>query len=136
MGFRSSRTSISIIGWPLGAIKAGVDALRLNPGNIGGPEKVRKVVRAARERQVPIRIGVNSGSLEKELLAQYGHPTPEAMVESAVKHIRLLEDHDFDLIKVSLKSSDVLNTISAYRLLASRTDYPLHLGITEAGDPG
>ncbi len=117
----------------LGAIKAGVDALRLNPGNIGGPEKVRKVVRAARERQIPIRIGVNSGSLEKELLAQYGHPTPEAMVESAVKHIRLLEDHDFDLIKVSLKSSDVLNTISAYRLLASRTDYPLHLGITEAG---
>lgn len=117
----------------LGAIKAGVDALRLNPGNIGGPEKVRKVVAAARELKIPIRIGVNSGSLEKELLARYGHPTPEAMVESALKHVRLLEDHDFDLIKISLKSSDVLNTIASYRLLSSRTRYPLHLGVTEAG---
>jgi len=117
----------------LQALQAGVDGLRLNPGNIGGAEKVRKVVAAARERQVPIRIGVNSGSLEKDLLAQYGHATPEAMVASALRHIRLLEDLDFDLLKVSMKSSDVLNTIACYRLLASQTDYPLHLGVTEAG---
>ncbi len=117
----------------LGALRAGVDGLRLNPGNIGGADRVRTVVKAARERQVPIRIGVNSGSLEKELLAEHGRPTPEAMVASALRHIRLLEDHDFDLIKVSLKSSDVLDTIRAYRLLAAQVDYPLHLGITEAG---
>jgi (E)-4-hydroxy-3-methylbut-2-enyl-diphosphate synthase len=117
----------------LGALRAGVDGLRLNPGNIGGPDKVRKVVELARERQVPIRIGVNSGSLEKDLLARYGHPTPEAMVESALRHIRLIEDCDFDLIKVSLKSSDVLHTIASYRLLAQKVDYALHLGITEAG---
>jgi (E)-4-hydroxy-3-methylbut-2-enyl-diphosphate synthase len=115
------------------SLQAGVDGLRLNPGNIGGPRKVRKVVEAARERQVPIRIGVNSGSLEKDLLAQFGRPTPEAMVESALRHIRLLEDLDFGLIKVSMKSSDVLDTISSYRLLSSKTDYPLHLGVTEAG---
>lgn len=117
----------------LGALRSGVDGLRLNPGNIGGPDKVRTVVKAARERNVPIRIGVNGGSLEKDLLARYGHPTPEAMVESALRHIRILEDHGFDLIKVSLKSSDVLTTIAAYRLLSSRVDYPLHLGVTEAG---
>jgi (E)-4-hydroxy-3-methylbut-2-enyl-diphosphate synthase len=117
----------------LKALQAGVDGLRLNPGNIGGPERVRKVVAAAREREVPIRIGVNSGSLEKDLLAQYGRPTPEAMVESALRHIRLLEDFDFALIKVSMKSSDVLDTIKGYRLLSSRTEYPLHLGVTEAG---
>jgi (E)-4-hydroxy-3-methylbut-2-enyl-diphosphate synthase len=117
----------------LEALQAGVDGLRLNPGNIGGPKRVRKVVAAARERQVPIRIGVNSGSLEKDLLAQYGRPTPEAMVESALRHIRLLEDLDFGLIKVSIKSSDVLDTITSYRLLSSKTDYPLHLGVTEAG---
>ncbi len=117
----------------LQALRAGVDGLRLNPGNIGGPEKVRKVVAVARERQVPIRIGVNSGSLEKDLLDQYGRAAPEAMVESALRHIRLLEDLDFGLIKVSLKSSDVLDTIAGYRLLASKTDYPLHLGVTEAG---
>lgn len=117
----------------LGALKAGVDGLRLNPGNIGGPDKVRKVVEAARERQVPIRIGVNSGSLEKDLLAEHGRPAPEAMVESAMRHVRLLEAHDFDLIKISLKSSDVLDTIACYRLLSDRTDYPLHLGVTEAG---
>jgi (E)-4-hydroxy-3-methylbut-2-enyl-diphosphate synthase len=117
----------------LGALRAGVDGLRLNPGNIGGADRVRKVVKAARDRRVPIRIGVNSGSLEKELLAQYGRPAPEAMVASALRHIRLLEDHNFDLIKVSLKSSDVLDTIRAYRLLAAQVDYPLHLGITEAG---
>ncbi|NTV42441.1 MAG: flavodoxin-dependent (E)-4-hydroxy-3-methylbut-2-enyl-diphosphate synthase, partial [Syntrophobacteraceae bacterium] len=117
----------------LGALSAGVDGLRLNPGNIGGADRVRKVVDMAKERQVPIRIGVNSGSLEKEILARYGHPTPEAMVESAMKHIRILEDHDFTLIKVSLKSSDVLTTVEAYRLLAARTNYPFHLGVTEAG---
>lgn len=119
----------------LGALKAGVDGLRLNPGNIGGPDKVRKVAARARERNVPIRIGVNSGSLEKDLLEGFGRPTPEAMVESAMRHIRLLEDHDFDLIKVSLKSSDVLHTIASYRLLSQKTDYPLHLGVTEAGTP-
>ncbi len=119
----------------LGALRAGVDGLRLNPGNIGGVDKVRKVAAEAKERRVPIRIGVNSGSLEKDLLEAYGHPTPEAMVESALRHIRLLEDHDFDLIKVSLKSSDVLHTIASYRLLSERTDYPLHLGVTEAGTP-
>jgi (E)-4-hydroxy-3-methylbut-2-enyl-diphosphate synthase len=119
----------------LGALRAGVDGLRLNPGNIGGPDQVARVAREARQRRVPIRIGVNSGSLEKDLLERHGHPTPEAMVESALRHIRLLEDHDFDLIKVSLKSSDVLHTIASYRLLAQRTDYPLHLGVTEAGTP-
>ncbi len=117
----------------LGALKAGVDGLRLNPGNIGGHDKVRKVVDAAREREVPIRIGVNSGSLEKDLLARYGRATPEAMAESALRHIRLLEDCNYDKYKVSLKSSDVLDTIAAYRLLASQTDCPLHLGVTEAG---
>lgn len=117
----------------LGALRAGVDGLRLNPGNIGGPDKVRKVALEAKARQVPIRIGVNSGSLEKELLAKYGRATPQAMVESGLGHVRLLEDHGFDLIKISLKSSDVLNTISAYRLMAEKTDYPLHLGVTEAG---
>jgi (E)-4-hydroxy-3-methylbut-2-enyl-diphosphate synthase len=117
----------------LGALKAGVDGLRLNPGNIGGRDKVAKVVKAALERQVPIRIGVNSGSLEKDLLASYGRPSPEAMVESALRHVRMLENHGFDLIKVSLKSSDVLDTIDSYRLLAEQIDYPLHLGVTEAG---
>ena len=117
----------------LKALRAGVDGLRLNPGNIGGPDKVRKVVAVARERQIPIRIGVNSGSLEKDLLAQYGRPTPEAMVESALRHIRLLEDLEFGLIKVSIKSSDVLDTIKGYRLLSARTAYPLHIGVTEAG---
>lgn len=117
----------------LGAIRAGIDGLRLNPGNIGGPEKVKKVVLAAKERRVPIRIGVNSGSLEKDLLARFGRPGPEAMVESALRHIRLLEDNGFDWIKVSLKSSDVHTTVEAYRLLAEKVPYPFHLGVTEAG---
>ncbi|MBP8645746.1 MAG: flavodoxin-dependent (E)-4-hydroxy-3-methylbut-2-enyl-diphosphate synthase [Syntrophobacteraceae bacterium] len=117
----------------LGAMRAGVDGLRLNPGNIGGPSKVRKVVDAAKERRIPIRIGVNSGSLEKDLLARYGRPTPQAMVESALRHVTLLEQLDFDLIKISLKSSDVLDTVASYRLLSQKTDYPLHLGVTEAG---
>ncbi len=117
----------------LGAIHAGVDGLRINPGNIRGAERVRKVAQLAGERAVPIRIGVNAGSLEKDLLARYGRPCPEAMVESALRHIRLLEDNGFDLIKVSLKSSDVPTTVAAYRLLAEQIPYPLHLGVTEAG---
>ncbi len=115
------------------ALKAGVDGLRINPGNIGDREKIRKIVDIARDRKVPIRIGVNSGSLEKDLLKKYGAPLPEALVESALRHVRLLEDMNFDLIKISIKSSNVLNTISAYKMLSDKVDYPLHLGITEAG---
>lgn len=111
----------------------GIDGLRLNPGNIGEKWKVEEVVRAARERQVPIRIGVNAGSLEKELLEKYGHPTSEAMVESALGHVRILEELGYDQIKISLKASDVVKTVEAYRLLSARVDYPLHIGITEAG---
>ena len=117
----------------LTAIAAGVDGLRINPGNIGDHNKVREVVAACAERKVPIRIGVNSGSLEKELLRKYGHPTAEAMVESALGHIRVLEELNYDQIKVSLKSSDVRRTVDAYRLLSEQVDYPLHVGITEAG---
>jgi (E)-4-hydroxy-3-methylbut-2-enyl-diphosphate synthase len=117
----------------LSALEGGVHGLRLNPGNIGERWKVEEVVRAARERQVPIRIGVNAGSLEKELLERYGHPTAEAMVESALGHVRILEELDYPEIKISLKASDVMRTVEAYRLLASRVDYPLHIGITEAG---
>jgi (E)-4-hydroxy-3-methylbut-2-enyl-diphosphate synthase len=117
----------------LKAIEKGIDALRINPGNIGEKWKVAEVVNAASERNVPIRIGVNAGSLEKELLAKYGHPTPEAMVESALGHVRILEDLHFDRIKISLKASDVMKTIEAYRLLSDAVDYPLHIGITEAG---
>jgi (E)-4-hydroxy-3-methylbut-2-enyl-diphosphate synthase len=117
----------------LAALEAGVDGLRLNPGNIGGPAKLREVVRAAGERGVPIRIGVNSGSLEKDILARAGGATAAAMVESALRHIRLLEDLDFRLIKVSLKASDIPRTLEAYRLLARHVDYPFHAGITEAG---
>jgi (E)-4-hydroxy-3-methylbut-2-enyl-diphosphate synthase len=115
------------------AMRSGADAIRINPGNIGGPDKVKKVIDLARERKIPVRIGVNSGSVEKDLLAKYGHPTPEAMVESALRHIRFFEDNDFGLIKISLKSSDVITTIQSYRLLAAKTDYPFHLGVTEAG---
>ncbi len=115
------------------ALEGGVDGLRINPGNIGGVERVREVVRAARERRVPIRIGVNAGSLEKEILARHGGATPEALVESAMGHVRLLEDADYREIKISVKASDVPRTVAAYRLLAERTDYPLHLGVTEAG---
>ena len=117
----------------LAALRAGVDGLRLNPGTIGSKEKVREVVRASCEQRVPIRIGVNSGSLEKDLLAKHGEASAEAMVESALRHIRLLEDLGFDLIKVSLKASDVGRTVAAYRLLAEKVDYPFHAGITEAG---
>jgi (E)-4-hydroxy-3-methylbut-2-enyl-diphosphate synthase len=117
----------------LASLASGVAGLRLNPGNIGAPWKVAEVVKACAERRVPIRIGVNSGSLEQELLEKHGHPTAEAMVESALGHIRLLEELDFHEIKVSLKSSDVRRTVDAYRLLADRVDYPLHIGVTEAG---
>ena len=115
------------------ALDAGIDKLRLNPGNIGAHERIREVVRAADARKVPIRIGVNGGSLEKDLLARYGTATPEAMVESALRHIRILEDLNFGDIAVSLKASDVHRTVAAYRLLAEQVDYPLHLGVTEAG---
>jgi len=117
----------------LEAIKQGVDGLRINPGNIGGKEKVRTVVEATRERRLPIRIGVNAGSLEKSLLKKYKGPTPEAMVESALNHIQLLERFKFFDIKVSLKSSNLLDAVKAYRLIHKKTDYPLHLGITAAG---
>ena len=117
----------------IGAMRAGADAIRINPGNIGGPDRLKKVIEVAREREVPVRIGVNSGSVEKDLLAKHGHPTPEAMVESALRHIRFFEDNDFGLIKVSIKSSDVIATINSYRLLAQKTDCPFHLGVTEAG---
>ncbi|MEO5364362.1 MAG: flavodoxin-dependent (E)-4-hydroxy-3-methylbut-2-enyl-diphosphate synthase [Magnetococcus sp. DMHC-8] len=115
------------------ALQQGVDGLRINPGNIGSRTRVAEVVQAARERRVPIRIGVNAGSLEKDVLARHGEPCAEAMVESALHHIRLLEDLDYPEIKISLKASRVGMTVAAYRLLARQVDYPLHLGITEAG---
>ena len=115
------------------AIEAGVDGLRLNPGNIGGNDRVAAVVEAAKKRNIPIRIGVNAGSLPKDLLEKYGHPTPEALVEAAWRHIRILEEMDYKNIKISLKAHDVPLTLAAYRLMASQCDYPLHVGITEAG---
>lgn len=117
----------------LAAIDANVNGLRLNPGNIGGNDKVAAVVDAAKAKNIPIRIGVNAGSLPKDLLEKYGHPTPEALVEAAWRHIHILEDMDYRNIKVSLKAHDVPLTIAAYRLLASQCDYPLHVGVTEAG---
>lgn len=113
----------------------GADKIRINPGNIGGEENVKAVVDACRARRIPIRVGVNGGSLEKALLAKYGRVTPEALVESAMGHIRLLEKFDFTDICVSVKSSDVPLNMAAYRLLHERVDYPLHLGVTEAGTP-
>ena len=117
----------------LQAIESGVQGLRLNPGNIGGSEKVKAVVGAAKPKHIPIRIGVNAGSLPKDLLEKYGHPTAEALVEAAWRHIHILEDMEYRNIKVSLKCHDVPLTLAAYRLLASECDYPLHVGITEAG---
>ena len=117
----------------LEAIKQGISALRLNPGNIGGEEKVRAVVKAAKEAHIPIRIGVNAGSLDKKILAKYGEVTPEALVESAMQHVKILEDLDFYDMKISLKAHDVPLTLAAYRLMSKTVDYPLHLGITEAG---
>jgi len=119
--------------WALEAIRQGVDKLRINPGNIGGIDKVKKVVTLAKERKIPIRIGVNAGSLEKDLLAKYRHPTPEALVESASRHIKILEDLNFDQIIVSLKLSNIEMMTNAYQLFAQKYDYPLHLGVTESG---
>lgn len=115
------------------ALEQGVHGLRLNPGNIGSIDRVREVAKEAKARGVPIRIGVNSGSLEKDILKKFGSPTPEALVESAMRHVKILEDLDFRDIKISVKASSVKDTLSAYRLLSSKVDYPLHLGVTEAG---
>lgn len=119
----------------LEALEQGVDGLRINPGNIGAKWKIKEVVTAAKERGIPIRVGVNAGSLEKELLRKYGHPKPEALVESAGRHIEILEELSFTNIKVSLKASEVLKTIEAYRLFSERYNYPLHIGVSEAGPP-
>lgn len=119
----------------LKALDAGIDKLRINPGNIGSIDRVREVVRAAEAQKVPIRIGVNGGSLEKDLLKKYGTATPEAMVESGMRHIKILEDLGFGDIIISLKASDVNRMVAAYRLIAEKVDYPLHLGVTEAGTP-
>ncbi len=117
----------------LRAMEAGADGLRINPGNIGTAKKVKSVSKKAKERGIPIRVGVNAGSLEKDLLKKHGGVTPQAMVESALRHVELLRSFDFHDIKVSIKASDVLRTVEAYRLLSSRTDLPLHVGVTEAG---
>ena len=117
----------------ISAMENGADKIRLNPGNIGDRERVRKVVKVAKERQIPIRIGVNSGSLEKEIINKYGGPTPEAMVESALNHAKILEEEDFFDIVLSLKASNVPMTIAAYRIISQKSKYPLHLGVTEAG---
>ena len=117
----------------LAALDAGIDKLRLNPGNIGSIDRIREVVRAAEARKVPIRIGVNGGSLEKDLLKKYGTATAEAIVESGMRHIRILEDLGFGDTIISLKASDVNRTVEAYRLMSTMVDYPFHLGVTEAG---
>lgn len=117
----------------LGAVERGIDKIRINPGNIGDDSRVKAVAGACKARNIPIRIGVNSGSLEKEILAKYGSPTPEAMVASAMYHARLLEKFDFEDIVISIKSSNVETMINAYELAAQECDYPLHLGVTEAG---
>lgn len=117
----------------LEAADAGAACLRINPGNIGSPERIREVVRAAKANGCSIRIGVNAGSLERHLLEKYGEPCPEALVESAFEHAKLLEDADFHEFKISVKASDVFLAVAAYNELAARSDYPLHLGITEAG---
>ena len=117
----------------IAAIENGADKIRINPGNIGGPERIREVVAAARMRQVPIRVGVNSGSLEKEIIAKYGHMTAEGLVESALDKVRMIEDFDYDNIVISIKSSDVMMCVKAHELIAEETRYPLHVGITEAG---
>ena len=116
----------------LESVDAGADALRINPGNIGQIYKVKQVVKSCKDRDIPIRIGVNSGSLDKKLLQKYGHICAEAMVESALEHVKILEDLDFDQIKISLKSSSVTLSIDSYRMIAEKVDYPLHVGITEA----
>lgn len=117
------------------AIEAGIDKLRINPGNIGDRDRVKQVVEAAKARKIPIRIGVNGGSLDKALHLKYGGPTAEALVESALEHVRILESLDFYETVISMKSSSVPVTVEAYRLLSEQTEYPLHIGITEAGTP-
>lgn len=117
----------------LEAVNQGVDGMRINPGNIGAKYRIKAVVDAVKERGVPIRIGVNSGSLEKDILKKHGSPTPEALAESAFRHVQILEDLDFTDIKISVKSTDVKKMIASYRILAERCEYPLHLGVTEAG---
>ncbi len=119
----------------LKVLEAGIDKLRINPGNIGARWKVEEVTRACQERKVPIRIGVNAGSLEAEFLEKYGYPTPEGMVESALKHVGILEDLGFQETIISIKASDVKKMIAAYQLLSTKVDYPLHVGVTEAGTP-
>lgn len=115
------------------AIESGIDKVRINPGNIGSIEKVKAVVDACKKKHIPIRIGVNGGSLEKDILEKYGEPTPEGMVESAMKHVKILEDLDFHDIVISLKSSNTMLTIKAYELASKTFPYPLHVGVTEAG---
>ena len=117
----------------LKAIEAGIDKLRINPGNIGSTSKVQEVAKAAAEHSIPIRVGVNAGSLKKEILERYGHPTPEALVESAIEEVDILDDMDFHDVCVSIKSSNVSDTVKAYLLFAEKRDHPLHIGITEAG---
>ena len=117
----------------IAAIENGVDKIRINPGNIGGPDKVAKVVKAARERDIPIRVGVNSGSLERSLVEKYGGVTAEGIVESALDKVRMIEEQGYQNIVISIKSSDVMMCVRAHELLAPRTNYPLHVGITEAG---
>ncbi len=117
----------------LAAIKAGVDGLRINPGNIGSEVKVKEVAVAARDMGIPIRVGVNAGSLKKSILKKYGGPTPEALVESALEEVALLEKYGMEDIKIAVKSSSVSTTVEAYRLLSERTQYPLHIGVSEAG---
>jgi (E)-4-hydroxy-3-methylbut-2-enyl-diphosphate synthase len=119
----------------LEALNQGVDQIRINPGNIGAKWKIKEIISGAKERAVPIRIGVNAGSLEKELLGKYGHPTPQAMLASAEKHLKILQDMDFFDIEVSLKASNVMLTVEAYRLFSAKYDYPLHIGISESGPP-
>ncbi len=115
------------------SVAAGVDKVRINPGNIGDDDRVRQVVQCCKQHEVPIRVGVNSGSLEKNILEKYGHPTAQAMVGSALYHVSLIERYDYDQVAISIKSSNVPTMIEAYRLAASQCDYPLHLGVTEAG---
>ena len=117
----------------IASAKAGADGLRFNPGNIGSQKKVKLLVDCAKDLQIPIRIGVNAGSLEKDILKKYNGATSEAMVESAMRHVQLLESFNFHEIKISIKASDVARTVQAYQLLSSQTDYPLHVGVTEAG---
>src|SRR6266404_5463366 len=118
------------------ALEQGVDGLRLNPGNIGGKKFVMEVVSLAKDRKIPIRIGVNAGSLEKDLLEKYNGPTAQGMVESALRHIHILEECNYEEMKVSLKASDPLMMIDAYRMLSDQVDYPFHLGVAEVGTPG